>query len=809
MAVADVLPEEHDIPSGFSFNRSCLLVGTCSTARRTTYLPNGPADRLTGREPELLPAAVLLLARKYANSREFRIGVRRASWPDSVSTTTVVASMPATLTVEQHRQAVAGSLDWVDAASPAASGAQPKLICVVDGPADGGRYGADLVVSAEVTMDGTAVHVDFHEHVYDAAFIGRMLGHLANFLQQITDQPGKKLGQLVLLTGPEQEWLQQLNDTVRPYPSDTSIYGLFAEQVRSGPDRVAVRHERGTLTYRELEGQAIRLAERLHAHGVRRHDRIAFALERTPRLMVAVLAILRLGATYVPLSTGLPVNRRDFLLGDSGATLLLVDEKSWTGAAVPVLDMTEPSEGGPAGGLPEVEAVPQDAAYVMYTSGTTGRPKGVVVSHRAVIRLVRGTDYVSLSPHTRILQTGAIAFDATTFEFWGALLNGGSIVLVPEATVLNAVDLSAAISRYEVNTLFLTTVLFHQIVEQDPAILAACQVLVGGDALSARHAALAMDACPDSVFSNVYGPTENTTFSTAHRVTGRCSGRVPIGRPISNSTAYVLDADGHAQPICVPGELYVGGDGLSEGYLNRPDLNESAFVSGKPGAPERLYRTGDIAQWTEDGELDFIGRADRQVKIRGFRVEPAEVEAQLCRLPFVREAVVLLRQRTGEMSILAAYFTADTLLNGKDLRQALLGELPEYMVPASFTQLDAMPLNRNQKIDRAAVAALIPDDDSTPAGSQQAPRTEIEATVAKVFAEVLGLESVSIDDDFFDLGGHSLLATRLWSQLRSALGTEFGLRQILDTPTVAGLAASLAHSTGSGTARPRLVRKPS
>ncbi|MFE6182996.1 amino acid adenylation domain-containing protein [Streptomyces sp. NPDC056465] len=808
MAVADALPEEHDIPSRFSFGGSCSLVGQCSTARRTTYLPDGTAAHLLNHTPELLVTAVLLLARKYGNSREFRIGVRRASWSADQPTAHVVASMPSTMTVEQHRQAVTVSLDRIDATHPAGGGVQPELICVVDGPAEG-RYGADLVISVEVTAHGTALHVDFHQHVHGAVLIDRMLGHVTNLLRQITGRPRGNIGELVLLTGPEQDRFRDLNDTVRSFPSDTSLYALFAEQVRSLPDRVAVSHEQDTLTYRELEEKALRLAERLHVHGVRRHDRIAFELEKTPHLMVAVLAVLRLGAAYVPISTGLPANRRAFLLADSGATLLLVDEQSVRGAGVPTLDMSEPDEGARACVLPDMEVSPQDAAYVMYTSGTTGRPKGVLVSHRAVVRLVRDTGYVSLSPRTRMLQTGAIAFDATTFEFWGALLNGGSIVLVPEPTVLNAVDLGAAISRYEVNTLFLTTALFHQIVEQDPSVLSACQVVIGGDALSARHAATAVEACPDSVFINAYGPTENTTFSTTHRVTGRYPGRVPIGRPISNSTAYVLDADGHEQPIGVPGELFVGGDGLSDGYLNRPGLNDSAFVLGKAGAPERLYRTGDIARWTEDGELDFIGRADQQVKIRGFRVEPAEVEAHLSRLPSVREAVVLLRRRTGDVSVLTACFTAEKALSGKDLRDALLEELPEYMVPSSFTQLDSLPLNRNQKIDRAALEALVLADDSTPAGSRLAPRTELEATVAEVFAEVLGLNSVSVDDDFFALGGHSLLATRLWSRLRSVLGTEFGLRQILDSPTAAGLAASLAHRTEARATRPRLVRRSS
>lgn len=807
MAVAAVLREEDDIPSGFASSGSCSLNGRCETLRRTTYLSARLAQEFNHRAPELLLAATLLLARRYSDSTEFRIGVRRASWSAHDGVASLVSSMPSVLTGEAHLRATAAGLARVTPPPATADTMRPSLICVVDGPGDG-CHEAGLVVSCEMTPDGTALHVDCHARLDDTAFADRMLGHLANLLLQLTEQPERTVGELNLLTEAERQRLRWLNDTARPYPSDASIYALFAEHAASRPDQVAVTHAEDSLTYRELEEQALRLAAALHEKGVRPHDRVAFALERTPRLLVAVLAILRVGAAYVPIATDLPANRRDFLLADSGATLLLAEGPAVT-AAVPVMDLNHLYEAPLGEPLPVETSLPSDAAYVMYTSGTTGRPKGVLVSQRAVVRLVRNTDYVTLSPDTRILQTGAIAFDATTFEFWGALLNGGTVVLVPETVVLNAAELDTAIAQHQVNTLFLTTALFHQIVEQDPAALVGCQVLIGGETLSARHIGKAMDACPDSVFIHVYGPTENTTFSVAHRITRHYARTVPIGRPIANSTAYVLDRDGHAQPFGISGELYVGGGGLSDGYLGQPDLNDSAFVLGGPDAPERLYRTGDIARWTDDGELEFIGRADYQVKIRGYRVELGEVEAQLSRLPSVREAVILLRHRAGGLSTLSAYFTAGTALKGKDLRDALLKELPEYMVPSAFTQVDMMPLTHNQKIDRAALAAIEPTEDSGLAAPGQAPRTDLEAAVADAFAKVLGLPSVSVDDDFFALGGHSLLATRLWSQLRSTLGLEFGLRLILDTPTVAGLASSLEQHTASAVARPRLVRRPS
>ncbi|MGW7574975.1 amino acid adenylation domain-containing protein [Streptomyces sp. NPDC054765] len=619
------------------------------------------------------------------------------------------------------------------------------------------------------------------------------------------------IASLRMLTHAERTQLCELGRGTRqqPYPSESSIYSLFVEQAVAHPNHEAVSHDDGALTYRELHEQALALASALHARGVRPHDRVALLLEKTPRLLVAVLAVLRLGAAYVPIAAGVPEQRRAYLLADSGACLLL--SEGLVQADVPVLDLAQPYATADTGHqeLPEPATGPLDVAYVMYTSGSTGRPKGVLVNQRAVVRLVKNTDYVRLSSKTRILQTGAIAFDATTFEFWGALLNGGTVALVPSEEVLSAASLGAALARHRADTLFLTTALFHQIVEQEPSVLAGCQVLVGGETLSARHLTKAMDACPGSEFVHVYGPTENTTFSVAHPLITRHTGRVPIGRPIARSTAYVLDWDGNPQPLGVPGELYVGGDGLGDGYLNRPELNAAAFVWGGPGEPERLYRTGDLALWSESGQLEFLGRADHQVKVRGFRIELAEIESQLLRLPVIREAVVLLRRRGADLSVLSAYVTADEPASGERLRAELLKEFPDHMVPAEFTQVDTMPLNRNQKIDRAALAALDPVAGAAVPGRSSVPRTATEVTVAAVFAEVLGLPSVTLDDNFFDIGGHSLLATRLWSRLRSALGREFQLRQILDTPTVGGLVASLERDEATAVARPKLVRRPS
>jgi amino acid adenylation domain-containing protein len=810
MAVAEVLSDKDETASVLPFGGSCSLPGECGTLRRTVLLP----EEYEHRAADLLPAAALVLGRKYSDSEAFRIGVRRSSWSMSDRSGALSVAMPPSTTVRKVREEVAEALVGLTPASASSPGGAPATLqCVLDGPV-GGRHGFDLSLSIEPRPGRrTALHVDCHEHVYGSGFADRLLAHLVNILRQLDAEPDATIAGLQLLTEPERTRLRELGSGSRqqPYPSESSIYSLFAEQAAAHPEREAVSHDDGNLTYGELREQALALALVLHARGVRPHDRVAFLLGKTPRLFVTLLAILRLGASYVPIATEIPEQRRAYLLADSGACLLL-SEGPVPAVDVPVLDLTQSYAIADTGHqeLPDPTIGPLDAAYVMYTSGTTGRPKGVLVNQRAVVRLVKNTDYVRLSSDTRILQTGAVAFDATTFEFWGALLNGGTVALVPNEEVISAAGLGAALRRHRADTLFLTTALFHRIVEQDPSVLAGRQVLIGGDNLSATHVAKAIEACPGSEFVNGYGPTENTTFSTAHSVTTEYKGRVPIGRPIARSTAYVLDRDGNPQPFGVPGELCVGGDGLCDGYLNRPELDAAAFVyGGLEEEPERLYRTGDRALWSESGQLEVLGRSDHQVKIRGFRVELSEIEAQLTRLPGVREAVVLLRRRDADLSVLCAYVTADEPVSGEALRAQLLKELPAHMLPAEFTQVDEMPLNRNQKVDRAALAELVPVAQVSIEARSRPPRTATEVMVAAVFAEVLGLPSVTLDDNFFDLGGHSLLASQVWSRLRRALGKEFQLRQILDTPTVGGLAASLELGDGTAVARPRLVRRSS
>ncbi|MEU8774463.1 non-ribosomal peptide synthetase [Streptomyces sp. NPDC048606] len=801
------LPGQADAPTGFPFGAGCRMTGPCRTTRSTRILPAELASLIGDRTEELVCAAALVLARKYADGTAFCLGIRRTTWSPADPARDLVATMPSSLRASDHVGFVAAALRTVRAPEPERGGAS-EIVCVLDGPAPAGTRAA-LVLSHERSREGgLALHADADEHTFGALFVQRMLGHLEHLLGRLCADGEPTIGELRLTPDAELEGLRALSRTDREYPRDTGLYQLFAEQAEARPDGVAVSHAEGTTSYRRLRERAEELAGLLRARGVAPGRRVAFLLERTPLLPALMLAVVRLGASYVPLDVDTPAERRAFLLEDSGACLLVTDDPRVT-AAVPVLDLTapreEPEEGEDERPLPPPSG-PRAEAYVMYTSGTTGRPKGVMIGQRAVVRLVRGTDFVDLSRDSRILQTGALAFDATTFEFWGALLNGGTVVLVPGTTVLSAVELRAAVERHGVNLMFLTATLFNQLVDQDPTALAGCHVLVGGEALSPGHVARALEACPTLTLANAYGPTENTTFSVVRRVAEAGSGRIPIGRPIANSTAWVLDRDLNPQPLGVPGELCVGGDGLSGGYLNRPELDRAAFVTA-PGIDGRLYRTGDRAAWTEEGLLDYLGRADDQVKIRGYRVEPAEIEVRLGLLPEVREAAVVLSPQADGIASLRAFFTAGSPLDTAALTGRLAELLPAYMVPGSLQQVAVMPRTHNHKIDRAALLAIPLPASPDPDGRGRAPRTELEVTVAAAFAEVLGVESVSLDDDFFDLGGHSLRMMRLWNRIRSVTGVPIELARVLDAPTVAGIAALLERGGSDGPARPRLARR--
>jgi amino acid adenylation domain-containing protein len=620
------------------------------------------------------------------------------------------------------------------------------------------------------------------------------------------EEPGES-GQLPpaapdLPTAERDRLLVEWNQTDRDYPRDRSIHQLFAEQAAKTPGAEAVVFTGGSLTYGELDARADQLAGRLRRLGVGHGAFVALCLDRSPEMVIALMAILKAGGAYVPLDPAYPEARLGFMLRDSRAPLLVTLEKwrtTFAAAGVRLLCLDSAAEvtaEETSAGL-ETPVGPEDPAYVVYTSGSTGQPKGVLVPHRGVVRLVRNPNYVTLGPEEAILQLAPLSFDASTFELWGALLNGGRVVLAPPG-LPSLGEIGETIRRYRVTTLWLTAGLFHLMVDEHLADLKPLrQLLAGGDVLSPEHMLKAYRALPGCRLINGYGPTENTTFTCCHAITGEQEvvPSVPIGRPISNTQVYVLDAQLRPVPIGVAGELYAGGDGVALGYLNDPELTAARFIPDpfRPGKGGRLYRTGDRVRWRPDGHLEFLGRLDQQVKIRGFRVETGEIEAALRTHPGVADCAVVAQSGSGGSGrSLTAFVVGRTpdAWSDSGLRTWLGERLPGHLVPSHFSGLGALPLTPNGKVDRGAlevreVGRPDPDADHLP------PRTSLEHRLAALWQKLLRRNTVGVRDNFFSLGGDSLSAMRLLVEVERQQGARLSLALFFQTPTIEALARLL------------------
>ncbi|MGW4297930.1 amino acid adenylation domain-containing protein, partial [Micromonospora chersina] len=600
---------------------------------------------------------------------------------------------------------------------------------------------------------------------------------------------------------------------------DVSVPEAFAARVAADPDGIAVVSGEVSLTYAELDARAERLARMLVAAGVGPESPVAVLMERSAELLVALLAVLKAGGAYLPLDVAWPLVRmrtvaadagarvvvlheatagHEFVTGVEGLTLLRVD---LTGAAVAAGDaaalaVADATTGDvPATGEGVAEAAravvgpvsPSSAAYLMYTSGSTGVPKGVVTTHRDVVRLARDRCW-GATP--RVLFHAPHAFDASTYEIWVPLLSGGTVVVAPTRAIEPSV-LRDLVTGHDLTHVHVTAGLVRVLAEQDPACFAGIrELLTGGDVVPAPAVRRVLDANPGLRVRQLYGPTEITLCATHHEVTdpAQVGDVLPIGRPLDNTRVYVLDDRLQPVPVGVPGELYVSGAGVARGYLGRAALTAERFVPC-PFDGGRMYRTGDQVRWSPDGELVFVGRADEQVKIRGYRVEPGEVETVLAAHPAVAQAAVLVREDTpGDKRLVAYLIAADAGQPVTDTVRAHVEErLPGYLVPAAFVELDALPLTGNGKLDRAA----LPAPDWTAGGTGRAPATAQQELLCQVFADVLDLPAVGRDDDFFALGGHSLLATRLVGRVRAVFGVELPIRALFEARTPAALAGRL------------------
>ncbi|WP_290049796.1 non-ribosomal peptide synthetase [Amycolatopsis solani] len=719
--------------------------------------------------------------------------VRESVRHSGCSTSDVIAA--AGWSVSEHLGPVLGILPFSDALD---FGGAPGAFAIESaGVVD------DLAVTAyeDKRTGGLVVRFDANAARYAAADLAALAGRFQAVMTQIAADPRTAVGRLTALLPGEWDRLAEWGRTAAPQANPATAGRLFAERAVSGPDETAVVLGGEALSYAELDERANRWARFLAGRGIGPESIVAVVLPRSLELVAVLLGIWKAGGAYLPIDAGYPAERIGFMLGDAGARLVLTTEElagAASGFDVPLVaidaEAVRAEVAACRGDAVADRLEPSNAAYVIYTSGSTGTPKGVTVSQAAVADLAAAPVYAS-GRHRRVLVHSPLVFDASTYELWVPLLGGGTAVLAPPGRLDPAVIGEVLVSQ-GVSALFMTTRLFELLVRESPGVFDGVdEVWVGGEEIPAETLSRAMESVAATI-TNGYGPTEATTFAVTRPFADRADvpdGPVPIGKPLPGMSAVVLDPGLSPVPPGVTGELYVSGAGVARGYLRRPGLTAARFVAN-PFDPtgSRLYRTGDLVRWTADGELVYLGRVDDQVKIRGFRIEPGEVETVLAAHPSVTQVAVVVHGRAGEQDRadrqLVAYVVGDA--DPAELRRFAGARLPEYMVPAAVVVLDSFPLTANGKLDRRA----LPEPEFA-RDRYRAPRTEREKLLADVFAEVLGLDQVGIDDNFFALGGQSLLAVKLITRIRGLLAVEVPIQVVFETPTVAGIFESLDYRT--------------
>ncbi|VEP16805.1 Amino acid adenylation domain protein [Hyella patelloides LEGE 07179] len=647
--------------------------------------------------------------------------------------------------------------------------------------------------------DGLIGTLEYNIDLFDAATISRMAEHFQILLEAIVTNPHQPVNQLPILTAAEQnKLLIEWNDTKTDY-SEICIHHLFETQVAKTPNAVAVKFAERELTYKELNQQANQLAHYLQNSGVKPEELVGICVERSVETVLGILATLKAGGAYLPLDPDYPPERLAYMLDDAQVKVLLTQQNLLTKlpnsqTQIICLDQDKHKirQESPENLTSEVQG--DSLAYVIYTSGSTGKPKGVQVVHRAVNRLVLNTNYIDLKPGHKIAQVSNPSFDAATFEIWGALLNGCTLVGISREVTLCPQNFAVALQEKQIDTMFITTALFNLMSSEVPGAFKSIKnLLFGGEIANPSLIKKVLENSPPKRLLHVYGPTENTTFSCWYEITKNTSfdNSVPIGQAISSTQVYILDNHLQPVPVGIPGELYVGGDGLARGYLNRDNLTSEKFISNpfSNQADACLYKTGDIVRYLADGNIEFLGRIDNQVKIRGFRIELGEVEATLAKYSGIEQSVVVVREDVPGDKRLVAYVLPDRpqQTTTAELRSFLQDKLPNYMVPGIFVMVEEMPLTPNGKIDRSALPAPALTEFQREV-TFIAPRDEIEIRLTRIWSKIFGIKQIGLRDNFFELGGHSLLAVRLFAAIEKSFKQRIPLAKIFTAPTIEELA---------------------
>jgi amino acid adenylation domain-containing protein len=681
-------------------------------------------------------------------------------------------------------------------------GLSPDLVWIPE-VVDTGFSQFDILLFVELYPDRVRLLLQGNLSLYTRATLQRYLSRFVAMFEQVLDSPDMLCENVDCATENERAQLANWQEEKRDYPRDTTVDECFREQVRKTPDHLAIKSGNTTLTYRQLDVLALGIANRLLNKGIKAGDRVAISSRRTVETVTGMLGILRVGASYVPLDLGYPDERLLAITALTEVSTVLANENDEVmlqerDLALDIVPLHNAEEEGSRAqsDIGERAQGPDAPAYVMFTSGSTGLPKGIVVSNRNILRLVLNSNFMHLDDNTRFLMYAPVAFDASTLEIWGPLLNGGTLI-VPESEQLSVEELGDVLHREKVTALWLTAALFHHVAEQSPGIFKSVRhLLAGGDVLSPKWVKTVLKANPGLVLINGYGPTENTTFTCCFPMSSpqEVPSPIPVGYPVANSSVHILDAYGNDCPVGVPGNLYTGGDGVALGYVNDAERTAKAFVTDPYGRSiGKVYDTGDKACWREDGSVEFLGRSDNQVKIRGFRIEPDEVSTLLEQYPGIEQAITIPWLAPSGEKQLVSYVSPrlKTDSERENINTWLRGKLPRYMLPDHLVELEGFPVGNTGKVDRKRLPEPDIQQMVADTGKKTPPVTNMERRLADIWRSVLKQNEIAREDNFFHLGGTSINALQVFSAIVREMNRDIPLSTLLEHPTLSGLAAAL------------------